>query len=53
MESIADSISVQGKIAIGGLILVGLLLLGIIFLWWLKNVFLQRLPRPFLGEGPN
>lgn len=53
MESIADNISVLGRISIGALILVGLLLLGIIFLWWEKNVFLYRLPRPFLGEGPN
>lgn len=53
MESISNSISVLSQIAIIALVLVGALLVGRILLRWLNNVFLHRLPRPFLGDGPN
>lgn len=48
-----DSISVQGQVAIAALILISLLLVIKFLMSWLKEVFLHRLPKPYLGDGPN
>ncbi len=43
----------QGQIAIIALILVSLLLARKFLVSRLKDAFLHRLPKPYLGDGPN
>ena len=38
---------------IAGFVICVVISLSVISLWWIKNVLRHRLPRPFLGDGPN
>ena len=42
-----------GIVAIAVLVLPILAVLGSLVIWWVQNVGRHRIPRPFLGEGPN
>ena len=53
MSPALDSVPQGVLVALVGLIFLAFLLLIWTFLRWMKNVFRNRLPRPFLGEGPN
>ena len=38
---------------ITGFVICVVISLSVISLWWIKNVLRHRLPKPFLGDGPN
>ena len=38
---------------IAGFVICVVISLSVISLWWIKNVLRHRLPKPFLGDGPN
>ena len=53
MSPALDSLPLWDFVAPAVVVLLGVFLVGGIFFWWGKNVLRNRLPRPFLGDGPN
>jgi len=52
IERVASLISLFGLALVGAFTMDGLFLNGMLFSW-MKSSILERLPRPFLGEGSN
>ena len=53
MSSATSNLSPIGTLLIAAFVICAVISLSVIFLWWIKNVLRHRLPKPFLGEGPN
>ncbi len=53
MSLVMSNLSPIGMLLIAAFIICVVIPLSVISFWWIKNVFRHRLPRPFLGDGPN
>ncbi|MCH8878192.1 MAG: hypothetical protein IIA89_15480 [Chloroflexi bacterium] len=53
MSLAMSNLSPIGTLLIAAFVTCAVISLSVIFLWWIKNVLRHRLPKPFLGEGPN
>lgn len=53
MTSITSLLNPPMTIALIGLAIVGVCVLGFRMIWWIWNIAGYRLPKPFLGEGSN
>ena len=53
MSLATSNLSPIGILLIAAFVICVVISLSVISLWWIKNVLRHRLPKPFLGEGPN